>query len=192
MWSAPIEDVPGGQRYIVCSGDSPISYRNTVHLWQTSEAFRSYFINLLAGSDYGAYKWETPPLTTESIHKSFEFVMLDTPSLVRAASPDAFANQFQQHSEGVIQFPNLGRDAEMVVPCPTNTSTDYCHLAAFSQTAPLKQQHLLWQKVGEMVIQNLSTRPKWLSTAGEGVAWLHVRLDDRPKYYGYGPYCELQ
>ncbi|MFL6237620.1 MAG: DUF6940 family protein [Thermoanaerobaculia bacterium] len=23
---------------------------------------------------------------------------------------------------------------------------------------------------------------------GAGVSWLHVRLDDRPKYYGYGPY----
>jgi NADH:ubiquinone oxidoreductase subunit len=31
-------------------------------------------------------------------------------------------------------------------------------------------------------------QPVWLSTAGMGVAWLHVRLDDRPKYYGYSPY----
>jgi hypothetical protein len=30
--------------------------------------------------------------------------------------------------------------------------------------------------------------PEWLSTAGAGVSWLHVRLDDRPKYYGYAPY----
>ncbi len=30
--------------------------------------------------------------------------------------------------------------------------------------------------------------PLWLSTAGGGVAWLHVRLDSRPKYYGYSPY----
>jgi Family of unknown function (DUF6940) len=28
----------------------------------------------------------------------------------------------------------------------------------------------------------------FFSTAGAGVAWLHVRLDDRPKYYGYPPY----
>ncbi len=32
------------------------------------------------------------------------------------------------------------------------------------------------------------TNPVWLSTAGAGVSWLHVRLDDRPKYYGHGPY----
>lgn len=34
----------------------------------------------------------------------------------------------------------------------------------------------------------VGTRPVWLSTAGAGVAWLHVRLDDRPKYYSYRPY----
>jgi hypothetical protein len=28
------------------------------------------------------------------------------------------------------------------------------------------------------------------STAGAGVSWLHVRLDDRPKYNGYAPYRE--
>jgi hypothetical protein len=37
----------------------------------------------------------------------------------------------------------------------------------------------------------LSARPVWLSTAGAGVAWLHVRLDDRPKYYGFDEYREL-
>jgi hypothetical protein len=28
----------------------------------------------------------------------------------------------------------------------------------------------------------------WLSTAGAGVPWLHVRLDDAPKYYGHAAY----
>ncbi|MBX3248007.1 MAG: hypothetical protein KF901_12575 [Myxococcales bacterium] len=28
----------------------------------------------------------------------------------------------------------------------------------------------------------------WLSTAGLGVDWLHVRLDARPKYYRHAPY----
>lgn len=32
-----------------------------------------------------------------------------------------------------------------------------------------------------------STRGR-LSTAGAGVRWLHVRVDDRPKYYHYRPY----
>jgi hypothetical protein len=32
----------------------------------------------------------------------------------------------------------------------------------------------------------ISSQP--LSTAGAGVSWLHVRLDDHPKYYSYEPY----
>jgi hypothetical protein len=28
----------------------------------------------------------------------------------------------------------------------------------------------------------------WLSTAGMGVSWLHVRLDSSLKYYGYKPF----
>jgi hypothetical protein len=36
--------------------------------------------------------------------------------------------------------------------------------------------------------RRVGRQPVWLSTAGAGVAWLHVRLDDRPKYYGHGPY----
>ena len=30
--------------------------------------------------------------------------------------------------------------------------------------------------------------PVWLSTNGDGVSWLHVRTDERPKYYTHGPY----
>jgi hypothetical protein len=34
----------------------------------------------------------------------------------------------------------------------------------------------------------LGVRPVWLSTAGAGVPWLHLRLDDRPRYYGFAPF----
>lgn len=30
----------------------------------------------------------------------------------------------------------------------------------------------------------------WMSTAGVSTAWLHVRLDSRPKYYHYGPFLK--
>jgi len=36
--------------------------------------------------------------------------------------------------------------------------------------------------------KQISDRPTWLSTAGLGVYWLHLRLDSRPKYYRYQPY----
>lgn len=46
----------------------------------------------------------------------------------------------------------------------------------------------LWRCVAETMLRRLSGRPLWLSTAGAGVAWLHVRVDPVPKYYAYPPY----
>jgi hypothetical protein len=36
--------------------------------------------------------------------------------------------------------------------------------------------------------RRVNMKPVWLSTAGAGVPWLHVRLDDRPKYCCFRPY----
>ena len=50
--------------------------------------------------------------------------------------------------------------------------------------------------IHELEFENKSTgqmaaaepRPRGIMTAGAGVAWLHVRLDDQPKYYSHTPY----
>ena len=49
----------------------------------------------------------------------------------------------------------------------------------------------LWQAVGEAMARRVGSKPVWLSTAGAGVSWLHMRLDDRPKYYAHSPYRRL-
>ncbi len=38
------------------------------------------------------------------------------------------------------------------------------------------------------MLKRIGEAPMWLSTAGAGVPWLHVRLEDRPKYYGHAAY----
>ena len=81
-------------------------------------------------------------------------------------------------------------DATLVVPSPRGPDAAYGHLAAFVRGASEAQNHALWEAVGEAVEERLNQRPLWLSTAGGGVSWLHVRLDARPKYYAYRPYAE--
>jgi hypothetical protein len=49
--------------------------------------------------------------------------------------------------------------------------------------------HALWQCVAETALARLSAAPLWISTAGGGVAWLHVRVEGAPKYYAYRPYA---
>ena len=50
------------------------------------------------------------------------------------------------------------------------------------------------QQLGGAIRELLPKRgdaPTWVSTAGGGVAWLHVRLDSAPKYYTHRPYTRF-
>ena len=128
------------------------------------------------------------PPVAGTLSRPFEFVVLDSPGLTRRPEPEAFAEHFAGAGADVVVFANLGGDAVMVVPCPVAEPSAYGQLAAFVRHTPEAQRQAFWQAVGESMERRLGAKPVWLSTAGAGVSWLHVRLDDRPKYYGFGPY----
>ena len=167
-----------------------LSYHSVISLWQQSEVFRAFYIEFLLSIEYTAYRWETPPLSSDTVHHPFECVIINSPELDIPSDADAFADYFSD--KDVVAFPNLGKDAWLVVPCPKADASAYSHLAAFSRHAPDYQNQALWQRVGRLVAAHLDNTPKWLNTAGGGVAWLHIRLDDRPKYYCYSPYRSIQ
>jgi hypothetical protein len=177
-------------RYALRRDRAPIGYRDVLRLWREDEGFRSYFISLLADASFAGYRWETPPITSATVDREFEFVLLDAPGIDRAPDTRAFAEQFDSAGAGqhVVAFSNLGNDAVLVVPCPLGPPGAYVHLAAFVRQAPVAQVHELWRVVGESMEARLNAKPTWLSTAGMGVSWLHVRLDSRPKYYGFAEY----
>jgi hypothetical protein len=191
MWTARREELSvRGLRFTVHLDWQPATFADVLRGWQGDAEFRTVFNALLADSPYTAFRWETPPVTKSTLSQPFEFVLLDSPGLARRPDPDAFAEHFDKAGVGVVVFPNLGGDAIMVVPCPLAEPSAYGHLAAFVRHAPEHQRHALWQSVGEAMMRRVGTKPVWLSTAGAGVSWLHVRLDDRPKYYGHVPYRE--
>jgi hypothetical protein len=191
MWTPRSEQLNGG-RVIKVNIDidaSPVSYVEVLHRWQNDADFRSLFIRLLADSPFSAFRWETPPITTMAANRPFEFVLLDSPGLAGSPEPVAFAEHFRDAAEGgVVEFANLGKDAILVVPCPCGPVSAYGHIGALVRNAPEPHRHALWRLVGTAMQRRLGARSVWLSTAGAGVSWLHVRLDDRPKYYGYAPY----
>ena len=193
MWDTQIDTMDGGrvrQVRILYDG-KPVSYAEIVERWRSDGVFRAFFIGILADAPYGAYLWETPPITRLSSTRAFEFVLVDSPALARLIpDPDAFVSHFEATETGaeVAVFPNLGGDALLVTPTPQAPLSAYPHLAAFARTAPAKQQHTFWRTVGSKVADRLADRSLWLSTNGLGVAWLHVRLDSRPKYYTFEPY----
>jgi hypothetical protein len=190
MWNSQIETLENGRvvRCVLLSDDRPLAYAEVIELWRHDADFRSFFIALLAGASYSAFRWETPPITVATVSRPFEFVMLDSPGLARAPDVDAFADYFKTAQSDVLTFSNIGKDAILVVPCPVEAPAAYGHLAAFLRSGSQSQVHNLLAATGEAMVRRVSSKPVWLSTAGAGVSWLHVRLDDRPKYYVYELY----
>jgi len=177
-------------QYRAVLGGESVAYGEVLQLWQDDADFRSSFASLLADSPFKAFKWETPAVTRETLDRDFEFVLLDSPRLARKADRKTFARQFAEatNDDGIAVFDNLGKNAVMIVPAPDSKDSHYDQLAGFCRRAPAALQSALWQTVAKTMCEQISDRPMWLSTAGGGVAWLHVRLDSRPKYYGYVPY----
>jgi hypothetical protein len=190
MWTAQSKELTGarGLHFTLHLESRPATCADVLRGWQADSDFRTLFNSLLANAPYAAFRWETPALTTATVARPFEFVLLDSPTLARRPDPAAFAEHFGEAEADVIAFHNLGGDAILVVPCPVVAASAYGHLAAFVRLAPAQQQHALWQRVGAEMARRVGTKPVWLSTAGAGVSWLHVRLDDQPKYYGFRPY----
>lgn len=190
MWTFDREELPDGRgiRFGLERAGNQASWAEVLHAWKDSESFRALFGAMLAETPYAALRWETPAVSSTTAGKRFECVVLDSPGLDRRPDPDAFAQHFEAEGPSVVRFANLGRDAVMVVPRPLGNAMAYGNLAAFLRHAPPEQRDALWRCVAEAMLERLSAKPVWLSTAGAGVAWLHVRLDDRPKYYGHDPY----
>ncbi|MDH3283575.1 MAG: hypothetical protein OEQ13_02450 [Acidobacteriota bacterium] len=194
-WSARLDEECAGRvlRTAILRDGASLGYSDAIDLWQHDASFRRFFISLLADAPLPAYFWEMPPVTTASSGRAFEFVLVESRDLARLRpDPRPFESRFNRaHGDDeVLEFPNLGRDADLVVPCPRAPPAAYPHLAAFARRAPERQQHALWRAVGSALERRLREEPTWLSTAGLGVSWLHVRLDSFPKYYTYGPYRE--
>ena len=190
MWTSKCEELDNvrGLRFAIDFDSRPATIADVLRGWQNDADFRSLFNLLLAEVPFTAFRWETPAVTTATVLQPFEFVLLDSPDLARRPDPNAFATHFSEADADIAVFPNLGADAILVVPYPVAEPSAYGHLAAFVRLAPESQRQALWKAVGDAMGRRVEAKAVWLSTAGAGVSWLHVRLDDRPKYYGFKPY----
>ena len=200
MFDATHEIINEGRvhKYTVTHNGQLIPYAEVLNLWQYESNFHSFFISVLAESPFSAYRWETPPIRKDTVKRQFEFVLVNSPGLATKPDQMTYRDYFTSDdvNNGIVVFENLGKDAILVVPSPIDSSatsdgtgfSDYSHLAAFIRSAPDTQKQALWRTVGQTVQQKISDNPLWVSTAGGGVAWLHIRLDSRPKYYSYEMY----
>ncbi len=193
MYSSEVKQLHEGRvlRYQLLFDDKPLTWSDVVSRWQGNRTFLCFFESILADAPFPAYFWETPPITSTTLSRDFEFVLVDSGQLVGvAADQRAFANHFPSAEAGasVVQFSNFSGDATLVVPCPCGPLSAYAQISTFARGAPDEQQHQLWTLVGATLERRLGKQPVWLSTSGLGVYWLHIRLDSAPKYYTHEPY----
>ena len=191
MWTSHLHQIDRQTIKATLSGDSRVLlFRQVIELWQNSSEFRDYFTSVIIQCPFAAFFWETPHVTRRTLDRSFEFAMVESTSLSHLRpDPAPFTSHFlSRPSETVLTFPNLGGDAILVVPAPLTDRACYTHLAQFLRNAPKSQVDAFWRAAGLAMQSRVSDAPIWLSTAGMGVSWLHLRLDSRPKYYRHEPY----
>jgi hypothetical protein len=190
MWTTKCEELTEarGQRFSIARDGRQLSFADVVEGWQNDTGFCDLFNDILANAPFEAFRWESPGVTAAIMSQPYQFVALDSPGLACHPDREAFGEHFHKGIDDVVAFKNLSGDAILIVPCPDAGDNAYGHLASFVRIAPPHQRRSLWQVVGRKMARRVSAKPVWLSTAGAGVSWLHVRLDDRPKYYGYEPF----
>lgn len=177
--------------YRLLQNGALLSFQDFLDHLTDDGAFRQFYNQLLADCPWGAYFWEHPPVTQATRSQDYECMLVNSSALAKVVvEANAFAEYFEK-DKAVVHFPNLGGDAHLIVPTPMSDVGHYGHLARFVRHAPEEQQQALWQCVGkQMKHAILPDQRRWLSTSGLGVYWLHVRIDQQPKYYQYRPYAD--
>lgn len=189
-WTARAESLQRGRvtRLQLCEEGRALTCSELLVRLRDDEVFRAFLDATLASSPYAAYFWETPPFSRATLGRAFECVLVESPALASLrADPMPFRRALAGAGDLAV-FPNLGGDATLVVPTRRGPLEAYAHLAAFVRGAPRAQRLALWQVLAGALEAHLGDAPLWVSTSGLGVAWLHVRLDERPKYVTYAPY----
>lgn len=191
VWEVLREAVPSGLRLRLFEAGRPLAFDGLIDRFERDVDFADWYSAMLLAQPGDAWFWEHPPLTDRTLDAPAELVLIGSASLAGlAADASAFADAFARAPEdAVVCFPNLGGDAELVVPRPLTADAAYAHLAAFLRTAPPAQVRALWRATGRALREVLGPAPRWLSTSGLGVPWLHLRLDTRPKYYQHRAYA---
>lgn len=155
--------------------------------------FRSAFSKSLIEAPFNGFFWEVAPASAATLGRPFECMVVPSNAVGNLrADRRPFSEFIKSDADSVVRRSNLGGDAELVIPTDSGAA-DYAHLGAFLRSAAAIQIDDLWRVTGEAAlewVERSPDRPLWISTSGLGVAWLHIRLDSRPKYYSYAPYRE--
>src|SRR5262249_34671974 len=112
-WTFVVEPVMAGRgaRCRLRQDGARVTRLEALGLVESSSAFRDALGRTIVASPYVALRWETPPITVDTLDREFEFVLVDDPFLEMAPEPHVFASWFDDVAPEVLAMavPNLGR-----------------------------------------------------------------------------------
>ncbi|MDR8392391.1 hypothetical protein NC796_14655 [Aliifodinibius sp. S!AR15-10] len=192
MWSF-IDKVSSDSviRFSIEEDGVPLQNREFLELLKDSAKFRTFYNHRLAQSGLEAFFWENKPMTRYNQDEPYECTLVNSNYLAGKSPQPGTFRQYYKTGESIVTFPNLGRDALLVVPCPTMEEDCYTHLGNFVRSGGQEQIDDFWRVTANKMMVSLGNEPKWLSTSGLGVFWLHARIDSTPKYYQTEKYKKL-
>jgi len=175
------------EKYSFQIGEAPLSFSQFFDFLSSNHVFRKVFCDELKSSSFEAAAFETPCISKGTLKNPAEFVLVSHSELNRL-KPDSVTFQKYYKDTLACSFLNLGKDAMLVVPTPGLEKQDYSHLMSFMRSAPEEQLDEFWALSAKSILDRVSVKAQWVSTAGLGVHWLHLRICDMPKYYRFKPY----
>lgn len=181
--------------YKLFQNDERVSFEYFLILLTTKPAFRKLFNAVLSKSPFDAFFFECPGVNNKTVKTTlFEFVLINSKQLANIkVNSDPFEMYLNKCKKSATYFKNLSKTTELIIPCRLYKNTQqYAHLANFCRMGETRQQNMFWKLVGTKMLELLKSKTCiWLSTSGLGVHWLHIRLDQKPKYYNYVKYKKL-
>lgn len=184
MWNIlEIEATGNNRKFKISEKEESISNQQFLQLLKEEQAFRSFYNEYLSDIGFDAFFWENKPMTNANLDEDYECNIINTDFLAGKSPDDQTFNSYFEADKDVVCFPNLGNDARLIAPCPIEGKPGYTHIGSFIRNAPSSQIHELWKTAGQEMLDHIGNKPKWVSTSGLGVFWLHIRIDSLPKYY---------
>lgn len=193
MWKVQqISSSPDHLRFRIAEGNTVLSHNRFLNLLRNDIHFIEFYNKHLADCKFEAFFWENKPITQNNLEEDYECTLVESDFLTDVKPDTSTFNSYFRSKQDVVVLPNLGGDAKLVVPCPVSENSIYTQIGNFVRQAPKAQVKEFWRRVGTEMLSQLEAEPKWLSTSGLGVYWLHARVDSTPKYYQTQDYKTLE
>ena len=190
IWNTEIEEISKDRvfKFRILAEGRCLLFAEAIAYLTSSKEFRGFLTDELVQVKFDGFFWEVKPISKNRIDDTFEFVVVQARRINDFEADAVTFKEYFKKDVLVTTFKNLRGDAQLVVPVNVSTECNYAHFASFLRTGLPEQIDAFWELVGKEYTKQLSDKPIWLSTAGLGVHWLHVRFDQRPKYYRFEEY----